>query len=190
MINIPFKSKLQSIDNIHAKNKAFAELTNEGKRREIAYDSLMLIINNMLFGNPSGYWNKALLTIRHNSKNSKDFCRKLNNLPQQKCSVCARGAVMVSQIRLGNNISPTNGYSNAGHISIMDGFSMNDMDKMEGVYEGWRAAKHAYPPNTTQLLANMMCNIIANGNFKSKDRTDYLKVWELEVVNTSYIQML
>lgn len=185
MNNIPFQSKLIDIIDLDAKNKAFSGLTKEEKRREIAYDGLKLIMFNMLAGNPGGYWNQTLHDMRDKAKNSKDLCRRLNKLPKAKCYVCARGAVMLSQIRLGNNINPTDRDVNSGRVGIVDGFSMFDMEKMESVYECWTRTKHPYECSSTKLLANIMCNVIANGNFLIKDKTDYLKLWELSISEPS-----
>ena len=181
MINIPFKSKLQDIVDLDAKNDKFATLSKEEKRREIAFDSLKLIISEKIVGNPYGYWNTTLHNIKDKSDGSKDLCRRFHNLPKKQCMVCAKGAVMVSQIRLGNNIRPTIRGIDSGRKDILEGFSTHDMDKMESIYEGWSPKKHPYQPDTTQLLANIMCNVIANGKFKVKDTTDYLKLWNLEI---------
>lgn len=69
---IPFKSVLTRFKNIKSRNNKFNSLNDKDKRREIAYEALMLVINYKVRasgGNGSGsfYWGNALpcLVLKH-----------------------------------------------------------------------------------------------------------------------------
>lgn len=170
--NIVFKSLLDKIKGIEKRNKYFDYLSAEGKRLEIAWDCLKLIQAKQVkaIGVCVGYWDSTLFdeTI---DKDSKKLQRILCNI--KSCKVCARGGVMLSQIRLGNHISGNDEYRDMGNDKNLSGFSMDNMEEMESEYEhGYYS--HPYKPGSTEKLMNIMCNILVNGNFNKNDKTDYL----------------
>lgn len=169
--NITFNSVLQPIKNIEERNKAFDELTDEGKRQEIAWDALQLVINEKVGAALRVYWSSALSCIT--AENSKAFQQILINELPTDCYVCQRGLVMLSTIRLGDSILPNDDYREHGSSENLKGFSLFDMLIMEAEYE-YSEFNHPYPNNSSEKLANICCNILVNGNFNPNDKTDYL----------------
>lgn len=171
--NITFKSLLQSIKNIQKRNEYFDYLSDEGKRLEIAWDMLRLLMNSKLKANGVGkyYWNEYLLT-KTRILDSKGLQKYLNeNIPE--CTVCARGGLMISQIRLGNSIRGSDSNRDNGDPLNLKGFAFNDFIQIENEYEH-SMYQHPYDKGTTEKLMNICCNILVNGNFDKNDKTDYL----------------
>ena len=166
-----YKSQLTHITDIEARNKAFNALSKSDKRKEIALDCLNLTLSGKIKAAIGEYWSHELECI--NPKNAKLFQFELvNNLPE--CQVCARGGMMLSQIRLGNSISPKNEDRMDGeNQKLLKGFTYESFEKMESEYE-WSHYKHPYYHRTTQKLQNICLNVIYNGDFKPEDKTDYL----------------
>jgi len=172
---IKFTSVLQKIRNLEKRNKAFHELTDEGKRLEIAWDCLQLVVRGMISAGRN-YWDGAIEVFADNAKNAKIFQQRLNNLPKG-CEVCQRGGLMLSQIRLGNSIDPRkDGDYCDGNYKNIKGFNTDDFKIMEDIYMGWENAGMPHQHSTNAMLANICCNILVNGNFNPKDKTDYLKI--------------
>lgn len=183
MKNIPYKSVLQHITNIEKRNKAFHSLSNRIKRKEIAYDALSLVLNKTVSGADGCYWDGYLTMTLANIEDPKLFQKKVLNPPI--CQVCARGGLMLSQIRLGNNIShkPENYTirdiaSGSGGVKI-EGFNDRSFEKIENEYE-FSYYGHPYNVGTTFKLINILCNIIVNENFDVKDDSDYIKIFNLD----------
>lgn len=183
--NITFKSLLSGISSIEKKNKIFKSLSKEGQRLEIAWDVLQMLLIEKLHPSAGWYWDNSLVNLYQTSNNSATVCKKFNEI--KACTVCARGAVMVAQIRLGNTFGPENtdvsnvddglvpSYNNNLGLTFksLSSFSVNSMKKMESEYEDSHF-DHPYHPNSREKLMNMMCNILVNGDFKTSDKTDYL----------------
>lgn len=167
--DLKFKSKLQPIKDIEERNKAFDALSDEDKRKEIAWDCLQLILDNTVEGSYNEYWSSNIRNIFEND--SKKFQKRL--LKVEECKVCARGGLMLSQIRLGNSITSKEPYKEDGRQGILKGFNMGSFQNAEMEYEH-SAFKHPYIGTSTYKLANIMCNIIINGDFNTKDKTNYL----------------
>ncbi len=181
---VPYKSLLSRFRNIENKNKKFLSLDKETQRREIAYDGLKLMLGTGLSNSTSWeYWSSNLKDPARSTKNAKQLQefmldeRNLNN-----CQVCQRGLTMVSIIRLGNNISPSDYSIYDGDPTNVVGFSMDDMESMENVYEGFVFSRQVpHLSKSKSRLANILCNVIQNGNFVSLDFTDYIAKWNLEI---------
>lgn len=183
-----FTSKLKDIKDIKERNRVFNfELSDEEKRKEIAWDSLNLVINGVLTAHRSGYWEEALVRKTKNLSSEalqdKLLCIETN---KDECMVCARGAIMVSQIRLGNELSTenldsqkvANGEGNDGSFDILKGFGSKSFLHIEAEYEN---NSDIYPIHTPHNLANIFCNIITHGDFDPKDRTDYLEKYQVKI---------
>jgi hypothetical protein len=183
---IPFTSKLSRFRNLERRNKAFHALTPRQQRREIAYDALILLLTKKLY--PAGYghtdknyWggslDKIVAPIRTSAQLQRAFCDSLN----RNCQVCQRGALMVSQIRLGNQVDPLNDYyMDCGDATLVKGFSLSDFKMMEKVYEG-HLTLGPYSRNTPEKMANILCNVISNGNYLRHDERDFVKKWKLNL---------
>lgn len=169
-LNIKYKSKLTRIKDIEKRNKAFDALSDEDKRKEIAWDSLQMILLGKMDASWGYYWDEKLRDIKDSEP--KSFQKKL--LEVESCSVCARGAVMLSQIRLGNKLHPKILDIDKGNDGILNGFNMFEMEQMEKEFEQ-SYFDHPYCYNTREKLANILCNVIVNGHFNTDDRNDYLK---------------
>jgi hypothetical protein len=170
------------IKDVEERNIAFQNLDDEDKRKEIAYDALYLVLTRQLNASDGLYWNYSLTNKTDNLTSSKELQNFLiNDLPED-CEVCQRGLMMVSQIRLGNTITPSDSFKMDGCNSNIFGFNMRSFKKMEDAYEGCGEVRSfPYISNTQEMLGNICCNVIANGDFISIDETDYLKLWNLKI---------
>jgi len=171
--NITFKSLLQPIKDIQKRNKYFDYLDDEGKRLEIAWDMLQLLVNEKLeaIGVAVAYWSSWFKTGIEELSDSKSIQKYLcEELPT--CRVCARGGLMISQLRLGNSIN-YNYHIDSGRPEFIKGFIIEDFVHMENEYERGKY-EHPYYNGSTEKLMNICCNILVNGNFNIDDKTDYL----------------
>ena len=173
-MNIPFKSRLQCIVDIQERNNIFDSLSDEDKRKEIAYDLLYLILSGIVSGSCRKYWSDNLISI----ESSNLQIPFTTNLP--RCEVCARGGMMLAQIRLGNHINSEGDCRYDGGIDNLKGFSMESFIDMESEYE-YDSYCTPYKHNTTRKLANITCNVIHNGDFNTDDKTDYLTKWDINI---------
>lgn len=172
--NIKFKSLLHGVRSIEKRNQIFKGLSNEGKRLEIAWDMLKLLMEERIKPSYGFYWSVKLHELQANCDSSEEFHKKLNQKSKiTNCSVCARGGIMLSQIRLGNSIHPHVHHADKGYSSILDGFSMDSMQCMENEYESL-LYNHPYKTHTKEKLMNIVCNVLVNGDFNIEDKTDYL----------------
>lgn len=172
--NIEYVSVLDHIKSIEERNKAFDALDKQSKRLEIAWDALKLLTRKVITPSHGHYWGVKLENIQSESLHSTEFQQRLNKPSSFKgCSVCARGAIMLSLIRIGNNISPNDYAVDRGHDNNIKGFSMESMRRMECEYENCEY-DHPYRNNTKEKLMNILCNVLVNGDFNPKDKTDYL----------------
>jgi hypothetical protein len=103
---------------------------------------------------------------------------KLQDL-SNTCFVCARGAVMLSTIRIGNTISPSGCSVSDGDENNIVGFTMAEMEEMEACYEGYNGynGNTIYRMNSTELLANILLEVLMTGTFVYTG-IDYLKLAE------------
>lgn len=172
--NIKFESQLSSIKNIEEKNKTFDNLSDIDKKKEISWDILQLLKTEKLLPSQGYYWSTTLDHIQDQSENASEFQKNLLKISSKdNCSVCARGAVMLSTIRLGNKLHKELRIEK-GHGEILQGFNMEEMYAMEDEYEN-NYFNHPYETNTIEKLANIFCNVITNGTFNEEDETNYLK---------------
>lgn len=176
--NIPFKSQLLHITDIPERNKTFGKLSDRDKRMEIAYDALMLIINGIAQPSYKEYWSCDVYNITKYAKTAQELQTILCSI--DTCTVCQRGLIMVSTIRLGNNIDPHDNSRSNGSGSNIKGFNYSDMIRMEEDFETGMFIT-PYHRRTKLKLANCCCNIIYNGNFVSSDFTDYLELWNIDL---------
>ena len=183
---IKYKSVLAKFKDLKQRNYAFNHLDRQSQRLEIAWDALQLVLNQEVKAFNGGYWSSSILNSinRLGPESTQNFF--LNKLHGRGCRVCQRGLMMVSQIRLGNELSaretdnglPVSAFGvttmSRGDMGIIKGFSMTSFLLIEREYEHGEF-HHPYGCHTEEKLANICCNILVNGNFKPKDTTDYLK---------------
>jgi hypothetical protein len=181
-MKIPFKSKLKGIRSIVKRNAVFKAMGDQNKRKEIAYDALMLIVDDKIEYTSSGYWDGGLSNIAHWAYNARDLQKKLLKL-EETCDVCQRGLFMLSTIRCGNTVDGSESSLEKGSPETIQGFTMDEFKKAEQVYEGWTdtSRRHPYTSGTNERKANICCNVIKNGKFLSSDITDYLKKWNIKI---------
>lgn len=179
-MTIPFKSKLKAFRNIQNRNKAFNKLSKKEQRQEIAYDALMLVVNRKIIPHTGDYWDYKFNNIT--AKTPEKFQEKLLKVPRG-CQVCQRGLCMLSQIRLSNTLSPDEYQVNQGRTAILKGFTMRSFHAMENAFELWnkRGVYQHTSLNTKERSANICCNVIANGDFEKKDKTNYLVLWNIKL---------
>lgn len=179
--NIVFKSLLKGVSSITERNKIFNSLSEEGQRLEIAWDCLQLLLEDKVKPSIGWYWDLKLMD-EYEGSSSKQIFRKFNNV--KDCEVCARGAIMLSQIRLGNKIGKENVPGECARKGVMydltqgdnislTAFSIDSLKNMEEEYE-FGYFDHPYATNSKEKLMNMMCNILVNGDFKKSDKKNYL----------------
>lgn len=168
-----FVSALQPIKGLAKRNKAFDALSDEEKRKEIAYDCFNLTLEKKLLGGDELYWSSNLSRVQDRTVEARKFQELLNYELPDDCVVCARGGLMLSPIRLGNKIKPYNISLPYGREDILQGFSMIAFIEMEKEFEDLKF-EHPYDVRTTEKLQNICLNIIANGDFNKEDKTDYL----------------
>lgn len=191
---VPYKSVLYRYKNIEKRNIAFNKLNAETMRKEIAYDALQLTLTQRLIPSDGCYWGYKLVEIKNDGKirTAKVFQERLLNLPQN-CEVCARGAMMVSQIRLGNELHACNDNVAKGDESNIKGFSMVSFTNMEKYYE---YRKESTFNDTTRLsygemyyalerrkyrLINIFLNVLTNGDFNDNVEIDYIQKYNLDL---------
>jgi hypothetical protein len=186
-MKIPYKSKLSGIRSLTERNKKFHKLSPRSQRQEIALDALKLLKakkikaagkQNFLGLKESWYWSTNMMLLREESKTPEELQKKLCNLPTG-CSVCARGGMMLSQIRLGNKVKPIEGID-SGRYGRIKAFKLSDFREMEDLYEHGSYSSE-FKNNSKKMLANIFCNVISNGNFIRKDNTNYLKQWRINL---------
>ena len=196
--DVPFKSVLIGM-TIEEANAAFENLSKCAQIREIALDALGLMTFTATV-RPAGannssrhYWGTELLEKFRRKKSKKDFQKELLEQPPA-CTVCQRGAYMLSQARVSGCIDTDNDTKfSMGTDGVVIGLSNQDMIDMENDYEGRNIhysnydganSKMPYGHNTKEKLANLMCNILANCGFNREDTTDYLKKWNITLPKT------
>ena len=169
--NITYESVLSEITDTEQRNQVFNNLDRQSQRMEIAWDALQLITSGKVKACDGDYWSDSLLNIKGNSKELQNVL--VNKLPE--CEVCARGLMMLSQIRLGNDIDSNDTFRYDGGRTNMKGFSYSSYIKMEMEYEHSNFTTF-YKSRSEEKLANICCNILVNGNFNSKDKFNYLTI--------------
>jgi hypothetical protein len=137
---ITFKSLLDPIKNIDKRNEKFASLSDEGKRLEIAWEALKLVVNDV--ARPSNsqhfwrYWDRQLLDTCEVSSSSEELQSEM--LKVKSCTVCERGLLTLAKIRIGNNVDPGLGIDNismGNKYSTREGFYFSSFKDMESEYE-------------------------------------------------------
>jgi len=173
--NITFKSVLSKYPNtvkgIEERNEHFNSLDPQSQRLEIAWDALQMVLKEQVFAHYSGYWSEDLQRVEGTSKELQRVFNK--QLKSMNCQVCQRGLMMLSQIRLGNDIDSTDSCRRFGNSDNLKGFSLKSMQWMENEFEHCSYG-HPYRFNTEEKLANICCNVLVNGDFNIDDKTDYL----------------
>lgn len=168
---INYKSVLANIKNIGKRNKVFNSLDKQSQRLEIAWEALQLSLMPIVLPSNGCYWSDPLIAIHGDSKTLQKIL--VTKLPP--CQVCERGLIMLAQIRLGNDIDSDDNSRDDGSSKNLKGFPLASMMEMESEYES-SFYDHPYYRHSKEKMANICCNILVNGNFKTKDKTDYLKV--------------
>jgi hypothetical protein len=173
--NITFKSVLSGYRSTEKRNEHFESLSNEGKRLEIAWDMLQLVMSGSVSASrpKKHYWSWELHDRTSSCTSSADLQQRLVKGLPEDCSVCARGLTMLSQIRLSNSVDPSDNRKTYGDFNNLRGFDMTQMEEMEMEYENGEFG-HPHDTNSVEKLANIACNVLVNGRFNTKDRTDYL----------------
>lgn len=176
---LKFNSKLAGFRSIARRNKAFDSLTGRQQRQEIAWDALQLLMKGKVKPHPHGYWDTRLQRVK--GKTPEEFQQNLIAVTEEKpCMVCARGLLMLSQIRVGNTIDKTDDCRDKGSYHNVKGFEINDFYHMESDYEQ-DSYLHPYHRRTKEKLANMCINIIKNGNFDINDSRDYISRYNIKL---------
>jgi len=182
-----FISKLAGIRSIIERNKAFHALSDEDKRKEIAFDALNLLVTSGIVAAESIYWGDKI-TEHLDPENeaieleSKKLQKELLKVGKDltECAVCARGAVMLSTVRLGNCLSLQDTNYGSGKRGKIQGFDWSIMEAMESEFETGHIAE-THVDNSDAKLGNILLNVIVNGDFKPSDLTDYVAQFKLKL---------
>lgn len=195
---LPYKSTLPK--DVEERNITFNAMDDVSQRKEIALDVLEMLYAESIVCNVWGqYWTNKMKDEVCSIDDSKVFQEEINKLtaPKERCQVCARGALMLSTIRLGNEISCDTkdviDDISRGCSDLLKGFSYEEIRWMELWYEGnpdalanyaydldelninWET-DYPYEYHTNEMLANLFLNVLHNGKFVEDDCTDYLKL--------------
>lgn len=191
---IPYESKLSGIKDLEKRNEAYKELSIADKVREIGFDMLDNFITGRLKKQPSSsfvYWPSLLVTEFKSIQDPKEFQQRLEQKQNEiLCSVCARGALMVSRIKLGNHICGGNtnfmdGEDECTGESILEEFTYRQLSDMEYLYEDNGFIR--YEKRTPECIAAIAASLIQNGVFDKNDETDYLKIWQVDIDEDSFM---
>lgn len=184
---IPYKSKLPKNKSLDKRNKKYKSLSKKDRVREIGLDILESYNAGLLEEqDDSQYWPRDLYEHFKELTDPKEFQTELYEKEKEiLCSVCARGAIMVSRIKLGNEIGGDmegfcDGEGNDGE-SIVKEFEMEDLNDMEATYESYGFLR--YEERTPECIAAIAANLVANGKWNDSDETDYLKKWRVRIKN-------
>lgn len=172
-ININYRSVLDKYKTIRERNDAFNALDPQSQRLEIAWDALKLVVAGSIQASNGCYWSTSLQSVEGSSKELQKVFNTKKFFKQASCEVCQRGAVMLSQIRLGNSISSEDEDRDMGTDDNTKGFGLASLYNMEAEYER-SAFNHPYHMNSQEKLANIFCNVLINGDFKKSDRKNYI----------------
>lgn len=194
---LPYKSTLPK--DVEKRNVVFNAMDDVSQRKEIALDVLeMLDVEAIVCNIKRHYWEDNVRWELYDIEDSKEFQSKILEFtePKQECQVCARGALMLSTIRLGNEISCESEdveFIQKGSSDLLKGFTIEEIKWMELWYEGnywgvtsddcnlnnfdfdWQE-EYPYQYHTNEMLANLFLNVLHNGKFVEDDCTDYLKL--------------
>jgi len=190
---IPYKSKLSHITDVAERNTAFDALTSEEKRKEVAFDVLNRYSVGLLKKQESSmYWPNNIVKEFQKLQTAEELQAAVIARHTEICDVCARGAVMISRIMLGNKITPNQSFYDGdgesdGYKYEMPAPELDDdfLRVIEKNYETYGFIR--YRKRTPECIAALMANIVQNGYFKWDDETDYLVLWEVEILNPKYI---
>lgn len=178
--NLLPQSKLTGL-TVAERNKQFESLSTNEQHIEIALDFLSMVDLGLIVKQAGGgYWeSQNLYDITCGEELSpEEFQAALLEIDQKKeaCMVCARGAFMLSRIRVGNTFGNRVNYIDMGDEDM--GLDVWMLKAMENVYEGWSMNVYPQPPyphKSLELLVNIYLNIISNeGVFDGQDNKDYL----------------
>jgi hypothetical protein len=168
---LPYKSQLTSIKDIEKRNNKFHSLPVANRRKEIALDVIGLVANGDITASSRNYWGEDLDLIRENSATPKELQDNLLN-QHTGCDVCARGATMLSTVRLGNKLDPGDDWLDNGCTRNQKHFTLNMYTAMESIYEyGYNPYNH----NTSENLLNIFLQVVYTGRYHRDNITDYLK---------------
>lgn len=188
-----YVSKLKG--TIKEKNVQFKAMCAEDQRREIALDALKIMDHELIRPQSGVYWSRGLYTIT-DGMSAEALCKFLNeDLYEDEnkgCDVCAKGATMISMIRLGNTLDGHDGFRDGSATEDTDvdyfGFTQFEMDRIEQAFEGWELTdlgmelNEEYDPypidyrGSDYRLRNIYLNILKHGAFKMDDHTDYVHI--------------
>lgn len=181
---LKYKTQLGSIKNIEKRNVAFHALSKKERRQEIALDVLGLLDMGRLSSSGQDifdacYWSgkmKREIIDTDSPESMQELVISDSFYEEVSCSVCARGAMMLSTIRMGNNLSPTGIDLASGSIYSQKHFTTSMFKKMETVFEQLDGVSRVYQSNTNESLANIFLQVVQTGSFKLSDTKDYLSI--------------
>jgi len=174
-----YKSKLDQFKNIDKKNEAFHALSKLERRMEIALDIIGLLELDHIIPAGGGYWSSPLKLGKQKCNTPTELQQfTLNTERYSGCHVCARGAMMLSTIRLGNKLEPNAYGITDGNDSTQNHFPESIYSTMENVYEdAFNSYSKPYKANSPECLANIFLQVIQReGKYALSNKTDYLKI--------------
>lgn len=192
-MNFPFESVLQDITNIQARNVAFHKLDAETQRKEIAYDLYKLVMAGFVHNSYCSYWSGTFLRKTNDLRTPTELHEYLNTIADgdhtNHCAVCVRGGMMLSQIRLGNTLSPDDFSLTDGSATNLMGFTYQEFVDMEDLYEGRASVsnpyilEHPFEANSKYRLLNICLNVMVNGQFIISDVNNYVAMFNVNLNN-------
>ena len=173
---LEYKSILIGIEDVKKRNKKFHSLNTSNRRKEIALDVLSMLDQHDIVASSGCYWNRNLQNTLDDASSSQELQELLLDssiYTSLNCEVCARGAMMLSTIRLGNRINPRDSFVDQGDEGNQKHFTTTMFHEMEYVYEHLRKP---YQHNSKESLANIYLQVVQTGKFSECNKTDYLEL--------------
>lgn len=175
---LSYKTQLD-INDVNERNVAFHDLSREDRKKEVALDSISLIASKSIIGAHGCYWGSLFHNIKSTTSSAAELQSDLLYFPpmQPFCEVCQRGAMMLSLIRVGNNLDPSLDDLDSGNISIQDTFTNQELSYMENLYEGFFDWNHdSIFRKTTEMLLQIGVEIVQTGNCGEEYNLNYTKL--------------
>lgn len=176
---LPYKTQLKS-KSIKRNNETFHSLDRDSQKKEIALDVLSMIASDTMVGSHDSYWDTILYKNAKKITSASKLQKELRNV--ESCSVCARGAMMLSTIRVGNKLKYTYGEEGLidGNNHTQKHFDYGEYSDMENVYEDYANTRQEYDipydRQSTECLANIFLQVMHTGTFViGEANEDYLK---------------
>jgi hypothetical protein len=182
---LPYKTQL-GISDIKERNKAFHALEIKDRRKEIALDTIELVFTDQIVASNGEYWTEKFreqVDLLETPEELQKLTLKGLMTNSEPCEVCARGAMMLSTIRLGNELSPASDQLCKGTKNNQLHFEYEMYRDMEGMYEADGYYHDIYESNSVEMLLEIFIQVVFTGEYDPDESSDSLRnsnIWNFE----------